>query len=180
MTIRQRSSCKMDNFNDALKEKSVHANKLEFFVFLPNELNQITSDNHGNKSLNDAIAAKAEGNIHFQNKQYDDAIRMYDLAIERYEGSENVRNLELAVCYQNRASAKMYMKDLDDSISDASKAIEFNEHYAKAYYRRAMIYNEQRRYYRALQDIVQACILERFTNKTYNNMVGVLLTRMGE
>lgn len=166
----------MDHFDDILKEKSVHANKLEFFVFLPNELNQIKSDNGGNKSLDDAIAAKDEGNIHFQNKQYVDAIRMYDLAIERFEG----RNLELAVCYQNRAAAKMYMKELVESISDASKAIEFNEHYAKAYYRRAMMYNEQRKYFRALQDIVQACILERFTNKTYNNTVAVLLTQVGE
>ncbi|XP_037033876.1 mitochondrial import receptor subunit TOM70-like [Bradysia coprophila] len=168
----------MDNSADVLKEKSVHANKSEFFVFLPNELNQIPSDNRGIRRLIDANAAKQEGNIHFQNKRYGDAVRMYDEAIERLEKGEDVHSLELAVCYQNRSAAQMLMKNLDKSITDASKAIELNEHYAKAYYRRAMAYNEQRKYYRALQDVVQACILERFTNTTYNNMVGSLLTRI--
>ncbi len=177
MTIRQRSSrVKMENFNDVLKAKSIHANKLEFFVFLPNQLNQIRSDNGGSESLDDAITAKNEGNVYFQKKQYGDAIRMYDMAIERFEG----HSLEMAVCYQNRAAANMYMKKLVESISDASKAIELNEHYAKAYYRRSLGYNEQRKYFRAMQDVVQACILERFKNKTYNEFVAVLLSQIGE
>ncbi|XP_037036051.1 mitochondrial import receptor subunit TOM70-like [Bradysia coprophila] len=116
----------------------------------------------------------------FQNKQYAAAIRMYDDAIEKFENIERSYNLELAVCYQNRAAARMHLKDPNGSISDADKAIELNEHYSKAYYRRATAYNAERKYFRALQDTVQACILERFQNKTYTDMVCFLLTRIDE
>lgn len=172
----------MDNANDALKEKSFHANNSEFFVFLPNDLNQIESNNRmkGNENFVQAIAAKDEGNVYFQNQQNEDAVRMYSVAIEKFENSKRVCNLQLAVCYQNRAAATMYMKKYDNAVSDASKAIELNAHYSKAYFQRAKAYNEQRKYYCALQDIVQACILEKFKNKTYTDMVGVLLTKIGK
>lgn len=172
----------MDNSNEALKEKSVHANQLEFYVFLPNDLNQIKSKNRlkGNENFRAAIAAKDEGNIFFRNQQYDAAARMYTVAIEKLESIQQMCNLELAVCYQNRAAAEMSMKKYCDSFLDASKAIELNDHYSKAYFRRAKVYNEKRKYYRALQDTLQACILERFQNKTYTDMVGVLLSQIGE
>lgn len=168
---------KMDNFNEILKAKSVHANQAEFFVFLPNDLKRIKVK--VNKKFDDAIAAKNEGNDNFRKKEYDAAIKNYDVSIEKFECLDKPCDLELAACYQNRAAAKEYKKIYEDSISDASKAIQLNGHYAKAYFRRANAYKEQRKFYCALQDIVQAYILERFKNKIYNNMVGVLLTLIG-
>lgn len=172
----------MDTLNEALKEKSINADKLEFFVFLPNDLNQIKSENDTKKNNNfaDAVAAKDKGNVYFQKRQYDVAIEMYSSAIEKFENNETSCNLELAACYQNRAAAQIYMKQYGNSISDATKAIELNDHYSKAYFRRAKAYHEQKKYYRALQDTVQASILERFRNKTYTDMIGVLLTQIGK
>lgn len=172
----------MDDSNEDLKGKSIYANTSEFFVFLPNDLNQIKSSSHlkGNENFVGGIAAKDEGNIYFQNQQYESAIRMYSVAIEKFGNSQRVCNLELAACYQNRAAAKMYLRQYDDAISDASKAIELYDHYSKAYFRRAKAYIKQRKYYRALQDIVQACILERFKNRMYTDMVAVLLNQIGE
>lgn len=172
----------MDNSNDTLKEKSVHADKSEFYVFLPNDLNQIKPNNRAKKSeqFNDAIEAKNEGNIKFQSGQYAAAIETYGEAIEKFENIERLHNLELAAYYQNRAAAMMHIHELGGSISDASTAIELNEHYSKAYYRRAASYNGQKKYFRALQDALQACVLERFRNKAYTDLAGLLLARIGE
>lgn len=172
----------MDNSNTVLKQKSPHANNSEFFVFLPNNLNQIESNSKEDKNVEYvcAVAAKNAGNNDFQHHRYDAAIGKYTDAIEKFESSDRMYNLELAACYQNRAAAKEYLKDYVGSVLDASKAIELNGHYSKAYFRRAKAYFEQKRYYRSLQDIVQACILERFKNKTYTDIVFVLLTLIGK
>lgn len=171
----------MEDLNDVLKPKTIHANNLEFFVFLPNDLNKgkfiIRNEN---ENFRNAIAAKTAGNTSFQEKQYDVAINNYSAAIEMFESmDEDLYDIELAVCYQNRAAAKEYMKNLYGSISDATKAIELNGYYSKAYFRRAKAYYQLTHFYRALQDIVQACILERFKNETYTKMVGNIIAKIG-
>lgn len=176
-----RLSCKMDNLDEILKEKTIHANNSEYFVFLPNDLNTIKSNSSENAVFRDSITAKNAGNIAFRKKRFDDAIKHYDMAIEMLQTvDQDMCAIELAICYQNRAAAKEQMKNYNGAVSDASKAVELNDHYAKAYFRRAKAYYGQKKYYCALQDIVQACILERFKNKTYTDMVGDLMTRIGK
>lgn len=130
----------MDNLDELLRPKTVHANNSELYVFLPNDLNKIVSDGEINEKFRDAITAKNAGNTKFQQKQYDAAISNYNMAIEMFEKmDQKLCALELAVCYQNRAAAKEYKKNYDEAILDASKAIQLNDHYSKAYFRRAYL-----------------------------------------
>lgn len=165
-----------------LKQKSILANQSEYFVFLPNNLTDINAVN-ANPIFRDAIAAKNAGNASFEDNQFDDAVKHYNRAIDMLEGLEviiDAKSCALGVCYQNRATANACKKNYADAISDASKAIELNDHYSKAYYRRAMCYYDQKRYYRALQDIMQACVLERFKNRLYVNAAVEIVAEIGE
>lgn len=172
-----------NKIDQPLKRKSINATKSEYFVFLPNKLTDINAVSSINASpiYVEANAAKNAGNECFENDQYDDAILHYNRAIDIFEEA-NTKSyaFALGVCYQNRATANAFKKDYVDAISDATKAIELNEHYAKAYYRRAMCYYDQKRYYCALQDIMQACVLERFKNKLYNNTAVEIVAGIGE
>lgn len=175
--------CEMENIDQRLKAKTIHANELEYFVFLPNSLTDIkyiAAGINANPIFGEAIAVKNEGNSCFEDEQYDDAILHYSRAIDMIE-EMNTKSCapQLGVCYQNRATANALKKNYVDAISDASKAIQLNEHYAKAYYRRAKCYYDLKKYYRALQDIVQACILERFKNPMYNSTVVEIITGIG-
>lgn len=173
----------MANQNQRLKQKSINADKSEYFVFLPNDLTDINSVSsfNANPIFRDAMTAKNAGNSSFEDNQYDDAILHYNRAIDMLEAMDTKScAAALGVCYQNRATANAYKKNYVDAILDASKAIELNDHYAKAYYRRAMCYFDQKRYYRALQDIVQACVLQRFKNQLYINTVVEIVTEIGK
>lgn len=91
----------------------------------------------------------------------------------------NTTTCALGVCYQNRATANAFKKNYLDAISDASKAIELDEHNSKAYYRRAVCYYDKKKYYRALQDIMQACVLERFKNQMYIKTTVEIIAEIG-
>lgn len=172
----------MENSNELLQEKTVHANNLEYFVFLPNDLlsNKSVSGINGNRTFRDAITSKNAGNKCFQDKEYDEAISHYNKAIAILERMNNKSCApELSVCYQNRSAAKALKNNYVESISDASKSIELNEHYSLGYFQRAKGYYDQQKYYCALQDIMQACILEKFKNDKYIDMVIEILAEIG-
>lgn len=171
----------MENIHRPLKQKSRDANKSEHFVFLPNDLTEPSAPTDMNPSFRTAIAVKNEGNICFKRKEYDRAIRHYDRAIGILEEiNTKSTSYTLSVCYQNRAAANAQKKKFSDSISDASKAIKSNDHYAKAYYRRAMGYFEQKKYFCALQDIIQACVMERFQHSIYRKAAVTIIAEIGK
>lgn len=173
----------MENIGQRLKQKSAKANKSEYFVFLPNNLTDISTINANpvDPVFQRAIAAKNEGNLNFEKERYDDAIRDYDRAITIFEEMDSeLCATALSVCYQNRATAKACKKNCISAISDVSKAIKLNEHYSKAYYRRAMCYKDQKKFYLALQDIMQACVLERFKNLHYISAAIKIVAEIGK
>lgn len=165
-------------FKDTLKEKTKFATT-EAFVFLPST--KPVRKALESAVIRDALVFKDIGNEYFQEKLFDDAITNYNKAISKMEKMSIKSNfLELAMCYQNRAAAYEQMKDIASAIVDATKAIGIDETYAKAYYRRAKCYIEQKKMYCALQDMVQACILEKFQNKMYNNIVAEYNSKFSE
>lgn len=179
----------MDNMNinqqdpSALKPKSMNANELEYFVFLPNNPVDFDSVSFSkeNPIFRDAIASKNAGNVNLKDKKHNEAILHYNLAIDTVEGlGAKSCALALSVCYQGRAIAKAYKKNYVDAIWDASKAMELNEHNSKAYYLRAACYYGQTKYYCALQDLVQACVLERFKDPMYINLVVNIIAQIGK
>lgn len=165
-------------FEDTLKKKTKFATT-EAFVFFPTV--KPIRKTEESAMIRDALVFKDIGNEYFQEKNFYDAIANYNKAISKMEKMGIQSNfLELALCYQNRAAAYEQMKQIESSIMAATKAIEIDETYAKAYYRRAKCFIEQKKMYCALQDMVQACILEKFKNKMYNNIAAELNTKFSK
>lgn len=65
----------------------------------------------------------------FKKDKFDEAINLYSKAIELHPDN--------AVLYANRSIANLRMENFGYALADASKAIEVDKMYIKAYYRRA-------------------------------------------
>ncbi|XP_078097891.1 serine/threonine-protein phosphatase 5 [Mustelus asterias] len=76
-----------------------------------------------------AQGMKAKANQYFKDKDYDNAIKYYTLAIEL--------NSENAIYYGNRSLAYLRTECYGYALSDATKAVELDKKYIKGYYRRA-------------------------------------------
>ncbi|XP_075982644.1 protein phosphatase D3 [Anticarsia gemmatalis] len=87
---------------------------------------------------------KNEANEYFKKQSYNNAIELYTKAIEK-----NPKN---AVFFANRSIANLRLENFGYALSDASKAIELDRAYTKAYYRRAAAYMSLGKYKLALKD----------------------------
>lgn len=127
--------------------------------------------------------------IHIQNMGHDElAAKNFAKAIEVYGDAVVILQSldvakccrELAICYQGQAEAYEHSNELGLVIETATKAIEVDATYAKAYFRRACGYMAQKKSYLALEDIVWACVLNRFGNDTYNKMAADINAQHGK
>lgn len=83
-----------------------------------------------NKDKSEAL--KNEGNVHFRNAEYKEAIDKYTEAIDI---CPDVYKNEQAILFGNRAAAHKYLENREEAIADCTKAIEANPEYLKAYIR---------------------------------------------
>ncbi|KAI9837537.1 MAG: hypothetical protein M1819_007188 [Sarea resinae] len=81
-------------------------------------------------SAGDAVALKQRGNKAFAEHDWPTAISFYDQAIDANDKEPSF--------YCNRAQAHIKLEQYGFAIADATKAIELDPSYVKAYYRRAM------------------------------------------
>ncbi|XP_059047787.1 serine/threonine-protein phosphatase 5 [Achroia grisella] len=87
---------------------------------------------------------KNEANEFFKKQNYNSAIELYTKAIEK--------NSKNAVFFANRSIANLRLENFGYALSDASKAIELDRAYTKAYYRRAAAHMFLGKYKLALKD----------------------------
>lgn len=87
---------------------------------------------------------KCKANEHFKKKEYESAIKLYSLAIEK----DNTN----AILYANRSFAYLKTECFGYAYNDASRAIELNKNYIKGYYRRAEAQMANGRFRQALRD----------------------------
>jgi len=87
---------------------------------------------------------KAQANDLFKAEKYPQSIELYSKAIEF--------NPDNAVFYANRSIAYLRSECFGYALADASKAIEVDKSYLKAYYRRAAAYMSLSKYKLALKD----------------------------
>jgi tetratricopeptide (TPR) repeat protein len=92
------------------------------------------------------------GNIHFSNKEYDQAIGDYGIAI--------ALDPKDATAYSSRAYAYYMKKDYDRAIGDFGHAIALNPKDATAYSSRGFVYHVKKDYDRAITDYDQAIALD--------------------
>lgn len=92
----------------------------------------------------EAEAKKDEGNAHFKEARFEEAIKCYNEAIEI--------DPEVTAFYTNRAFCHIKMENHGLAIADATVAIELDKTFTKAYYRRGSAYMALAKYKEALKD----------------------------
>ncbi|XP_026494359.1 serine/threonine-protein phosphatase 5 [Vanessa tameamea] len=96
------------------------------------------------QDLEAAEKLKNEANEYFKRQNYNRAIELYTQAIEK--------NPTSAVYFANRSISNLRLENFGYALNDASKAIEIDKLYTKAYYRRAAAYMALGKYKFALKD----------------------------
>ncbi|XP_023013800.1 translocase of outer membrane 70 [Leptinotarsa decemlineata] len=120
---------------------------------------------------------KSEGNNMFKKGKYDEAINLYNQAIDTIP--EEFKT-DLSTYYQNRAAAYEQLKKWSAVISDCTKAIELNNRYEKALYRRAKAEEIIKDWENALDDITSVCLLQNFGNQNALLMADRVLKELGK
>ncbi|CAH1995895.1 unnamed protein product [Acanthoscelides obtectus] len=87
---------------------------------------------------------KNEANEYFKQMDFNKAIELYTLAIEK--------NPNVAIYYANRSFAYLKTECFGYALTDASKAVELDKTYVKGYYRRAAAYMSLGKFKEALKN----------------------------
>lgn len=104
-----------------------------------------------------AGAKRAEGNELFRRKQYFEAYRCYQEALEKCGKTD--KNL-LSQIYANLSSCELIMERAKDAIESATKAIELNPSNYQGYLRRAYAYSESLDWKDAYNDYLEVAKLD--------------------
>ncbi|KAF5294899.1 hypothetical protein FQR65_LT10697 [Abscondita terminalis] len=120
---------------------------------------------------------KNEGNVQFKKGKFDEAISLYNKAIEICPAEQP---LDLSTYYQNRAAAYEQLKKWSSVIADCTKALELNEKYEKALFRRAKAYEAIKDWENCLDDITAVCLLQNFQNQNALFLADRVLKELGK
>ncbi|CAH1796180.1 unnamed protein product, partial [Owenia fusiformis] len=126
--------------------------------------------------LEKAQSHKNKGNKYFKGGKYDQAIDCYTKAIEV---CPDINKQEISTFYQNRAAAYEQLKSFSSVVEDCTKAIELNNRYIKALFRRAKANEHIGNLSTCLEDCTAVCILESFQNQTSLVMADRVLKQLG-
>ncbi|XP_028131475.1 mitochondrial import receptor subunit TOM70-like [Diabrotica virgifera virgifera] len=140
-------------------------------------LNAAIENDKENTPFQEAQKYKTQGNEFFKRGKYDEAIACYNSAIETIPEEHK---LDLATYYQNRAAAYEQLKKWSSVISDCTKAIELNNRYEKALFRRAKAEEMLKDWVNALDDITTVCLLQNFQNQATMLMADRVLKELGK
>lgn len=124
-----------------------------------------------------ATQYKNDGNVCFKKGKYDEAITLYDKAIDTCP-RENAN--DLSTFYQNRAAAYEQLKKWSAVKADCTSALELNGRYVKALHRRARANESLNDLAASLEDVTATCILEAFQNQNSLVFADRVLKQMGE
>lgn len=127
--------------------------------------------------LEQAQRYKTLGNDSFKKGKYDEAITMYNKAIE---ACPQEFATDLATFYQNRAAAYEQLKKWSSVISDCTKALEYNTKYEKALYRRAKAEEVIKDWENCLDDVTAVCLLQNFQSQNALLMADRVLKELGK
>ncbi|KAL0217960.1 hypothetical protein RCL1_008808 [Eukaryota sp. TZLM3-RCL] len=98
------------------------------------EVDKILEEDRRNELINSALEVKSQGDLLFKQGKYNEAIHQYTTAIDMLKSNP------LSVLYLNRAAAHQMLKQYNEAISDAQKAIEIDPRNGKAYRRLGATY----------------------------------------
>lgn len=102
---------------------------------------------------NTANYHKEEGNKHFKNRNYSDAIKAYTTAIQLAPKE--------SAYFSNRAACYLALKKYDQTIDDCNKALAIDPNFAKALRRRALAYMHQLKFDESIADFKKALTIDK-------------------
>lgn len=105
-------------------------------------------------SITTAEQWKAKGNEHFALQRYNDAVGCFTKAIGAFSSNPSEGNL--AVYYSNRSVAYMQLKQLNNALEDANKAVQADPKWPKGYLRQSAAFSALTRFREALQSLLTA------------------------
>jgi tetratricopeptide (TPR) repeat protein len=111
--------------------------------------NKEENDDGHERSIDEALSAKEEGNTYFREKYYHQALEMYTKAIHMCPLGEEFQE-QMAVFYGNRAACYSALNDLDMVIADCTHALDLNGSYIKVLMRRCQAFEYQEKYDEAI------------------------------
>ncbi|CAD6225274.1 GSCOCG00005597001-RA-CDS [Cotesia congregata] len=114
------------------------------------------------KKYEEAVVQKGLGNKYVTEKKWDKAMACYNEAIKIFPYD--------AVFYANRALCHLKMDNLYSAESDCTAALQHDEHYVKAYHRRATARMALKQYKEAISDLEKLLTLEK-DNKEAKKML---------
>ncbi|KAK1760582.1 mitochondrial outer membrane 72K protein [Echria macrotheca] len=118
-----------------------------------------------------AAQLKEAGNVAYNAKNFDEAIKLYSKAIICKPDP---------VYYSNRAACYNAMGQWEKVVEDTTAALNREPLYVKALNRRANAYDHLDMYSEALLDYTASCIIEDFRNETSARSVETLLKKYAE
>lgn len=95
----------------------------------------LSSDIQGDSTSIQAL--KHCGDHHFNMKQYDEALEMYSIAIERCSYLRDITHRPVAALYSNRSATYAALGRYSEALSDAMTTVELAPHWSKGYIRAA-------------------------------------------
>ncbi|KAG8236299.1 hypothetical protein J437_LFUL017983 [Ladona fulva] len=128
-------------------------------------------------SFDQAQDYKKEGNKHFKDGKFSDAIKCYNAAIE---ACPKDKVYDLSTFYQNRAAAYEQLGDYESAKNDCTLALQLNPVYVKALHRRAKAYELTKDLKSCLEDVTAACLLDHFQNQASIAMADRVLRELGQ
>lgn len=100
----------------------------------------------------------AEGNNYFRNKNYFEACRSYQRAIEEIPESDKTT---LSIVYTNLSASQLQIEKVSEAIESATKAIELNPQNVKGYYRRGQALASTLDWKGCYDDFLEAAKIQR-------------------
>jgi tetratricopeptide (TPR) repeat protein len=115
----------------------------------------IKTHNDDGTPLSPSQLKKEEGNFHYKESRYEQAINFYSLAIEATT-DEN----EKATLFSNRAAAYQQLQSYTEVIIDCGEALAIQPNNVKALLRRALAYENKEKFEQARKDFVLALSID--------------------
>uniref|UniRef100_A0A1B6EQ97 Uncharacterized protein n=1 Tax=Cuerna arida TaxID=1464854 RepID=A0A1B6EQ97_9HEMI len=141
-----------DILGEALSDKDLNIPSLEDDLvdeLALKDLELTYSEEDRERLYKEAVVFKQTGNDLFKSAQYRESAHAYTQALRtcplKYAKDR-------AIFYSNRAAAKMKLELNESAIEDCTKALELDERYLKALYRRAQLYEATDKLDEALVD----------------------------
>nr|XP_026486770.1 tetratricopeptide repeat protein 1 isoform X2 [Vanessa tameamea] len=154
--VKNEQSDKDDSDTDSIDELSLKDAEVDL------------TDDQKSERRSIAETLKTMGNLAFKNEEYERSIDKYTEALKICPLQFNEQR---AVLYCNRSAAKLKLERYKHAIKDCTKAVELDDKYVKAYYRRAQCYEITEKLDESLEDYKQMLLIDPSHKEAQSAMV---------